>query len=82
MRTPAKFLYRLGLRRFPPLDVIIRIAASPEAALRPVAMKYLLDNILSRYSDYDPAKFPDIAYVPALAGNVARVGTPNEVHLA
>jgi hypothetical protein len=75
----AKFLYRLGLQRFPPLRVIIDTASSSDASLRPIAIKYLIDNIPSRYSDYDPAKFSDDAYIPALAGNVARVGTPKEV---
>jgi hypothetical protein len=78
--TPAaKFLYRLGLQRFPSLHVIIDTAASSDANLRPIAIKYLIDNIPSRYSDYDPAKFSDVAYIPALAGNVPRVGTPKEV---
>jgi hypothetical protein len=75
----ANFLYKLGLRRFPPLDVIIKIAAGSDATLRSMAMKYFLDNIHTRYSDYDPANFSDIAYIPAFAGQVARLGTPKEV---
>ncbi|KAF7975917.1 hypothetical protein HWV62_8178 [Athelia sp. TMB] len=64
--TEAQFLTSIGLRRFPPLKVIIESCAHQDPTLRHVALKYLLDNYQARYSDYDPAQFPDIAFVPAL----------------
>lgn len=62
----AKFLYKLGLRRTVPLKNIIVLCASANATVRPVALKYFLDNYATRYSDFDPAYFSDIAFVPAL----------------
>ncbi|TFK45667.1 hypothetical protein OE88DRAFT_1668942 [Heliocybe sulcata] len=70
----AKFLYRLGLLRFPPLEVIINLAAGPDAGARKAAMKYFLDNFASRYSDYNPDQFGDKAFIPARDGGLAKHG--------
>ncbi|EGO00977.1 hypothetical protein SERLA73DRAFT_87350 [Serpula lacrymans var. lacrymans S7.3] len=74
----AKFLYRLGLRRSPPLDILIRLCSSPDEELHPIAFKYLLDN-MSKYPDYDPERFNDISFIPALDGSATRLGTLKEV---
>lgn len=75
----AKFLYLLGLRRFPPLRDIIGMAASPDVSLRSVALKYFLDNY-NRYPEYDAMMFADVAYLPALKTDGQSVmGTPKEV---
>lgn len=77
----AKFLYRLGLRKFPPLNVILNLAASPDSKIRTLAMNYFLDNYVTRYSDYEPGNFATVAFVPALDGKVQKLATPNEVSL-
>jgi Protein of unknown function (DUF3684) len=61
--------------RFPPLEVIINLCAGNDAAIRAVALKYLLDNIPTRYPHYDPMNFADVAFLPA----TSRLGTPKEV---
>ncbi|KAJ7594698.1 hypothetical protein C8J56DRAFT_927422 [Mycena floridula] len=76
----AKFLFNLGLRKFPPLSVLIQLCASPDANRRAVALKYLVDNISSeKYNDYDPAAFSEIAYIPALKDGKPCLGTPKTV---
>ncbi|KAF7792228.1 hypothetical protein EIP86_003262 [Pleurotus ostreatoroseus] len=44
----AKFLFRLGLRRFPPLETIVQLAGGPDARIRGLALKYFLDNHANR----------------------------------
>jgi hypothetical protein len=75
----AKFLYNLGLKRFPPLEVILDLAASTNLKTRTSAMNYFLDNYVTRYSDYNPANFSKVAFVPALEGGKQKLATPNEV---
>ncbi|KAH7929282.1 hypothetical protein BV22DRAFT_1081369, partial [Leucogyrophana mollusca] len=75
----AKFLYRLGLRRYPPLDVLIKLCASSDTDIRNLAFKYLVDNLGSRYPDYVPEQVADVAFIPALEGSIARMGTLKEV---
>jgi hypothetical protein len=75
----AKFLFRLGLRRFPPLEVVVNLAASADVAIRSTALRYLVDNIGTRYVDYDPGKFQNVAYVPALLNGETCMSTPQEV---
>ncbi|KZT22896.1 hypothetical protein NEOLEDRAFT_1137233 [Neolentinus lepideus HHB14362 ss-1] len=70
----AKFLYRLGLLKFPPMEVIINLAASPDTGVRKAAMKYFLDNFAARYSDYIPDRFADKAFIPTRDGNLAKPG--------
>lgn len=76
----AKFLFHLGLLRFPPLGVIINLCASSDDAIRPIALKYLLDNFATLYVDYKATDFAHIPFIPALKGNVPCLGKPYEVH--
>ncbi|KAH7915898.1 hypothetical protein BJ138DRAFT_824538 [Hygrophoropsis aurantiaca] len=75
----TKFLYRLGLRRSPPLDVLLNLCASSDANIRTVAFKYLTDNLSTRYPEYVPEKVTDIPFIPALDGSMACMGTMKEV---
>jgi hypothetical protein len=75
----AKFLYKLGLRRFPPLKTIISLCASNDPQIRPLALKYFLNNHTGRYSDFDPSDFPEVAFVPALDQTTPRMGKHKEV---
>lgn len=58
-------MYLLGLRRFPPLSVILKLAADEDETLRSVALQYFLDNI-AKYPEYNPSSFADLAFVPAV----------------
>ncbi|KAJ7647485.1 hypothetical protein FB45DRAFT_893565 [Roridomyces roridus] len=75
----AKLLFDLGLIRFPPLKQLISLCASPDAKIRPIALKYLLDNMGTRYTDYSPADFYEIPYLPALKDGAPVMGTPKDV---
>ncbi|KAI0083802.1 hypothetical protein BDY19DRAFT_975723 [Irpex rosettiformis] len=75
----AKFLHSLGLRRYPPLDVILCLAASTDEKIRSTALRYFLDNYQTRYPDYQPSSFANLAFVPAMKGTVPYLGKPGEV---
>ncbi|KAH0828805.1 hypothetical protein J3R83DRAFT_3253 [Lanmaoa asiatica] len=63
--TPAaQLLYRLGLRHFPPLDVIMDLC-SQDTTVGISALDYLCANLRSVYSGYNPDNFRHIAFVPA-----------------
>jgi hypothetical protein len=78
----AKFLYKLGLRRFPPLKTIISLCASNEINIRAFALKYFLNNYTSRYSDFDPNNFTDLAFIPALDQTTPCMAMHREVIVA
>jgi Protein of unknown function (DUF3684). len=59
--------------------VLVDLCASSDPVIRPIALKYLLDNISARYNDYDPVNFAKIAFIPALKGSMPCMGTPTEV---
>jgi len=75
----AKLLYRLGLRRNPPLDLTIKLCALSEPDIRSAAFKYLTDNIPSKYPDYKNENFAHIAFIPAVNDFGPLMGTLNEV---
>jgi Protein of unknown function (DUF3684) len=77
MIHPAKFLFTLGLRRSPPLDEIINLCASADPLVRSTALKYLLDNMVTRYLHYDPKNFAEVPFIPS----TTRLGTPREVRI-
>jgi hypothetical protein len=74
---PAKFLFELGLLRYPPLEVIVGLCASNDLNVRPIALRYFLDNVSTRYPQYDPANFGDVSFIPS----TTRLGTPKEVRI-
>jgi hypothetical protein len=62
----AELLYRLGLRRYPPLETIVTLSsAAPDTTVRETAFKYLCDNLRSKYSHYNPDNFRHIVFIPA-----------------
>ncbi|KAJ3518121.1 hypothetical protein NLJ89_g72 [Agrocybe chaxingu] len=75
----AKFLFELGLQRYPTLEKLIDLCASNNANIRSASLKYLIDNLGSRYKDYDPIKFKDVAFIPALKDSNFQLGTIKEV---
>ncbi|QRW13174.1 hypothetical protein RhiLY_12173 [Ceratobasidium sp. AG-Ba] len=62
----AKFMFELGLLRYPPLETILKLAGATDSDQRAVALKYFLDNHSSRYTSYDPHRFKHLAFVPAI----------------
>ena len=77
----AKFLFKLGLRRYPPLAALIGLAASKEVAVRAAALKYFFDNYTTRYTDYDPDEFSNVAFIPAIKGTTRFLAAPHEVSI-
>ena len=60
---------------------MISLASNTEETLRSTALNYLLDNI-TKYPDYDPMDFKDVAFVPALSSDgKPSMGTPHQVYV-
>ncbi|KAI0637255.1 hypothetical protein C8Q77DRAFT_1216014 [Trametes polyzona] len=78
----AKFLFKLGLRRYPPLPDLIGLAASRDEKIRAAALKYLLDNFMTRYADYDPNAFSNVPFIPAVKGGTRCLARYHEVYHA
>ncbi|KAI9067076.1 hypothetical protein FKP32DRAFT_1644765 [Trametes sanguinea] len=76
----AKFLFQLGLRRYPPLPEIIALAASSDEKIRPAALKYFLDNYTTRYANYEPSTFASVAFIPAVKDGKPCFAKPFEVY--
>jgi hypothetical protein len=68
----------LGLLRYPPLEITIGLCASDDPDIRPVALRYFLDNVTIRYPHYDPVNFGDLLFIPSST----RLGSPKEVRLS
>jgi hypothetical protein len=60
----ARMLFTLGLRRFPPIDVLLGIAAG-KSPTNQKALNYLLANLGTHYINYDPKAYAGVAYLPA-----------------
>jgi len=76
----AKLLFDLGLRRYPPLATLLNIAAGPDPQTRNAALKYFLDNISTKYGDYNPSLFVNLAFVPAVKTDGTKfLAKPHEV---
>jgi hypothetical protein len=65
----AKFLFSLGLQRYPPLPELFKIASGPNKALRELALAYLFEKHATQYQDYQPGNFADVAFIPAIQPN-------------
>ncbi|KAG6375323.1 hypothetical protein JVT61DRAFT_3551 [Boletus reticuloceps] len=76
----AVLLYRLGLCRYPPLEKIVMLSsAAPDVTVRETAFKYLCDNLLSKYSHYNPDNFRHITFIPAESKDGACLAKPGDV---
>lgn len=69
----------LGLRAYPPLDVIISKAASPEIPIRRYALQFLLTYMDTLYPNYNPLEFADVAFLPCGRTMQPSMGTPEQV---
>ncbi|KAF8123691.1 hypothetical protein EV363DRAFT_1455306 [Boletus edulis] len=70
------FIESLGIQRYPTLSTIIGRAASNKPEVQQPALQYFLLNLQTRYDDYKPDDFVDVAFIPTINGSLAR---PNEV---
>lgn len=78
----AKFLFKLGLRRSPPLGILLALAAGPDPVIRRAAFQYFLDNMTSKYPEYDIKPFASLPYVPAQRPDgTSFMGKPHEVRV-
>lgn len=75
----AKFLFRIGLRRFPPLEDLIKLCTCPDPGIRTIAFAHLVNHIPDPYNDYNPTNFSKLAFVPAIRDGKECMGTPTEV---
>ncbi|CAJ0634587.1 2131_t:CDS:10 [Entrophospora sp. SA101] len=64
----GKFILKLGLREYPPLDEILKLASNPP--IRQKAFEYFLDNFRDKYAkDYD-ARSINVPFLPCMDPNV------------
>ncbi|KAJ1300947.1 hypothetical protein OPQ81_003373 [Rhizoctonia solani] len=62
----GKFMFELGLKRFPPLETILTLAGAPDIDKRATALKYFIENHSARYTSYQADAFKHLAFVPAI----------------
>ncbi|OCF40369.1 hypothetical protein I317_05804 [Kwoniella heveanensis CBS 569] len=60
----AKMLFSLGLRRFPPIDVLLGIAAG-RPPTNEKALQYLLANVHNHYQLFRADAFSQVSFIPA-----------------
>ena len=60
----AKLMYRLGLRRHPPMEDIITLC-SQDTDVGKRAFEYLCANLRTIYSGYKSDKFRHVTFIPA-----------------
>ncbi|WVQ99431.1 hypothetical protein IAU59_006566 [Kwoniella sp. CBS 9459] len=60
----AKMLFSLGLRRFPPIDVLLGIAAG-RPPMNEKALQYLLTNVHNHYALFRADAFSQVSFIPA-----------------
>ncbi|KAH9963432.1 hypothetical protein BGW80DRAFT_850444 [Lactifluus volemus] len=76
----GKLLLALGVRCALSLSDILTIAASDNLTARDWALNYFLGNLSTRYSEYDPHNYRDLAFVPAVVGSMRVLAKPFEVY--
>jgi hypothetical protein len=72
-------LFTLGLKRFPPIDVLLGIAAG-RAPMNQKALDYLLANLQTHYVNFNPKVFEGVAFLPATKPDGTQIlAKPGEV---
>jgi len=72
-------LFTLGLKRFPPIDVLLGIAAG-RPPMNQKALDYLLANLQTHYVNFDPSVFSGVAFLPATKPDGTQIlARPGEV---
>ncbi|KAG9310196.1 hypothetical protein JVU11DRAFT_9834 [Chiua virens] len=67
------FVQSLGVKKYPPLKKVIDLAASNELEVQKFALRYLLSNFDTHYSDYKSGDFAHVAFIPTQTGLLARL---------
>ncbi|KAF9051010.1 hypothetical protein BDZ89DRAFT_1098552 [Hymenopellis radicata] len=75
----AKLAFTLGLQRQPPIDVLVNLCANPDLNVQQTAWQYLVDNVATKYQDFDPTKFQQIAFIPSVRDGTRCLGAPADV---
>ncbi|KAF9225139.1 hypothetical protein BS17DRAFT_879271 [Gyrodon lividus] len=76
----SDFLHDVGLQRYPPLKLIIEKASSKDVTVRQSAYDFFVLNLESYYDKYNPADFPEFAFLPCgKESKPTQFGTPEEV---
>lgn len=84
MPAQGEILFRLGLKKFPPLTTILELASKAEDPVRQrKAFEYFIKNFDRFYSgDYTLDKVAHLAFIPSLTPDgTAVLATPREVSL-
>ncbi|EIW70337.1 hypothetical protein TREMEDRAFT_29286 [Tremella mesenterica DSM 1558] len=77
----ARMLFSLGLKRFPPIDVLVGLAAGP-SPINDRALQYLLNNYSTHYTQFDPSAFATVAFIPATSSTgKSFLAKPGEVFI-
>lgn len=76
----AKFLFKLGLKKYPALKDLLILATNENPQIRSAALRYFFENYTKRYSHYEPEAYPSLAFIPARkADGTAFLGKYTEV---
>jgi hypothetical protein len=78
----AKFLYKLGLKRYPPTKEIIQLAASSDPIIRSKALGYFFENFHRHYADFDIGQYADVPFIPTRQKGTPHLAKPKEVRAA
>ena len=72
-------LLSLGLRKYPPIDILLGIAAG-RGPYSERALVYLLANVNVHYINFDPSAFSGVSFLPATTPTGEKVlAEPGEV---
>ena len=55
------------------------MAGGGDPRTRALAMKYFLENRTTKYAEYQPSAYANIAFVPAVKGKTEILAKPGEV---
>ena len=72
-------MFKLGLLRHPPLQVILNLAAGSDEEKRTKALRYFLEIHQTKYMNYSPLDYRNVAFVPALKDDKPALANPTEV---
>ncbi|BEI92591.1 uncharacterized protein CcaverHIS019_0502190 [Cutaneotrichosporon cavernicola] len=59
----ARLLYHIGMKRFPPVDVLLGLAAGTPP-MNEKAFAYLLNHINDHYAGFEPRQFSNVSFIP------------------
>ena len=72
-------LFSLGLKRYPPTAEIVGLAAG-RPPVNEKALMFLLNNMGTYYTDFDPNDFPEVSFIPATTATGENIlAKPGEV---